>query len=74
MNNMQIFMQNCMKEAIDIANNNPVIEPGKPVEKFDMAFLGESVEKGIISIIIPNCKVESDSFAIAFPTMRKHSR
>ena len=72
--NMQIFMRNCMKAAIDIASNNPDIEPGTPVEKFNMRLFGESVDKSIVSVIIPNCKLPPDSLAIAFPVTRKHAR
>ena len=73
--NMQLFMKNCVKTAIEIAKKNPNIEPGinpdwTSIEQFIMKLTGE-VEKSVILISIPNCLKDSDCQYIAIPCVRE---
>jgi len=72
--NMQVFMRNCMQVAIDMTEKHPDIEPAFQIEEFTMDLFGASVEKGVISIIIPNCERDCDCLVVAFPCMRGMAR
>jgi|GEM_PF-2344550 len=74
--NMQIFMKNCVTAAADMAKDYSDIEPVSvyewdKIEEFSIAPFGDSIEKGVISAIIPNSKVPPDSVAVAFPFARE---
>jgi hypothetical protein len=71
---MQSFMQNAVQTAIDIAKNNPDIEPGEPINDFPMKVFGDSIEEGVISVLIPNCNTDCDCAIIAFPCVRESAR
>ncbi|MDR0454158.1 MAG: hypothetical protein LBH05_05045 [Deferribacteraceae bacterium] len=70
----QIFMQNSMQAAIDLAKKYPEIEPAFPVEYFKINMVGDSMETGVIVVNIPNCKNIADCFQIAFPRKREQAR
>jgi len=77
--NMQIFMKNCVKIADDIASQIPEIEPASvkgfdTLEGFNMRPFGDTVEKGVISILIPNCEEQCDSLMVIVPFVREKLR
>ena len=77
--NLKIFIHNCMLTAIEMAENNPDIEPGSnPVwaaaEDFNMELMGVSVDKGIILVQIPRYSNSCDCIFVAFPCMRDEAR
>ena len=76
--NMKIFVNNCIVTAIEMAENNPDIEPGTnpawAAEDFNMELMGISVDKGIILVQIPKCGEICDCLFVAFPCMRVDAR
>ena len=76
--NMQLFMKNCVKTAIEIAKKNPDIEPGvnpdwASIEQFIIKLTGRA-EKSVIIISIPNCIKNNDCPYIAIPCTQKMAR
>ena len=72
-NNLQIFMKNALRHAIDFVKQNPDIEPGSPVEEFEMALFGE-LETGVVVVNIPGCNSITDCSRIAFTCFLENAR
>jgi tetratricopeptide (TPR) repeat protein len=72
--NLQLFLQKCMENAIDIQKDHHDIEPGFPVDNFPMKIYGNTIERSIITVAIPNCKKPLDCNVIAFPCKRENAR
>ena len=77
--NLKIFIHNCILTAVEIAENNPEIEPGSnkawaSAEDFNMELMGISVTKGVILVQIPKYGAVCDCLSVAFPCMREEAR
>jgi len=70
--NFQIYLQNVLHHAAYLAQkHSPDVEPGFTVESFNLGFVGNSIENGVIIVDIPNLKELNDSAQIAIPCMRE---
>ncbi|MDR0443781.1 MAG: hypothetical protein LBH44_10275 [Treponema sp.] len=72
--NMQVFMENAMKIAADMAEKHPEIEPPFLVEEFSMIMIGDNPDTSVIVVTIPNCEKDCDCLQIAFPLMYTQAR
>ncbi|MCL2243444.1 MAG: hypothetical protein FWC03_03130 [Treponema sp.] len=73
--NIQLFMQNCVKTAIEITKKNPEIEPGKnpdwaSIEQFKIEVSGDH-GKNITVISMPYCNKNGDCRFIAIPCIQE---